>query len=405
MKPFLICCAILFSSLVYASAQTLKGTVKSSAGGALASARVVLLNSAKGALTDKDGNFTIENAPRGQQTISISFVGYATQVRTIAVDSDETTVIITLQERGATLDEIVVSAEKYETTLQRSPVAITALSAKQFQDYRVWGIADLAALAPNLFVGEHAGSQAANFLNIRGTLNYTSDESVATYVDGVYQFGFYAAAIQMLDVERIEVLRGPQGTLYGRNAMGGVVSIHTRKPTNQTTGYAEATLGNYGQQRYSASIAAPLVQDKLFASIGALYNRRGGFFTNDNIKQTFDGQEGITANLNMRYLATDNLSFALNVKNEYNNDAGAYPWVASDSLLTARPYVVYGNYPNTERRNNFNASLTGTYYADGFTLTSVTSYQDFQLSYPDRFDIDFTALDVISGASTNPQQN
>src|SRR5690606_10023269 len=105
------------------------------------------------------------------------------------------------------------------------------------------------------------------------------DPAVATYIDGVNQFGLDTYIAQLFDVERIEVLRGPQGTLYGRNAMGGVINIITRQPDNRTTGFAEASFGNYGQQRYGLGLRTPIVKDKLFISVSGLYDRRKGFYT------------------------------------------------------------------------------------------------------------------------------
>ncbi len=103
---------------------------------------------------------------------------------------------------------------------------------------------------------------------------------MATYVDGVYQFDYFSAPLNFSNIERVEILRGPQGTLYGRNAFGGVLNVITKRPTNQTSGFATLDLGNYGQQRYSVGFNTALIKDKLFANTGLQSNGRGAIYSN-----------------------------------------------------------------------------------------------------------------------------
>jgi iron complex outermembrane receptor protein len=91
-------------------------------------------------------------------------------------------------------------------------------------------------------------------------MGFSNDQAVATYVDGVYQFDYFSAPLNFSNIERVEILRGPQGTLYGRNAFGGVLNVITKRPTNKTSGFAEIDLGNYGQQRYSVGFNTPLIK-------------------------------------------------------------------------------------------------------------------------------------------------
>ena len=282
---------------------------------------------------------------------------------------------------------------------------MSALGTKQLREYRVWDFKDLTALAPNLNVVEHANSTGGNFLNIRGVMGFSNEQAVATYIDGVYQFDYYSAPTQMLNIERIEVLRGPQGTLYGRNALGGVVNIVTKQPTNRPGGYAEVSVGNYGQQRYALAVQAPLVKDKLFLSLGGQHGHRQGVFKNLVTNADFDEQNSWLFTGTLRYLATERLSFALNAYQEHNDDRGSYPWVPTRQQAEQQPWQIYSNYPNTERRRNFNTSLKATYRLPGLTLTSVTGFQRFTIDFADRFDFDFTARDLVSGTSATPQRN
>ena len=146
------------------------------------------------------------------------------------------------------LEAVLVSAEKKEAFLQKVPLSITAISSHQVKDYRLWNSHELTAIVPNLYSASSGDER--NVTGIRGIATTSYDPAVATYIDGVNQFSLDTYIPQLSDIERIEVLRGPQGTLYGRNAMGGVINIITKQPGNKLGGFAEINIGNYNQQRY-----------------------------------------------------------------------------------------------------------------------------------------------------------
>jgi iron complex outermembrane receptor protein len=397
---------LLASPALAQTSGTLTGTVTTTDGQPVPFATVAVLNSTRGATADQGGKFSIARVPAGRQTVAVSSVGYATRTHTVTVGTGPSTPLtFQLPASTAGLGEVVVSAQKDETTLQQTPLAVSALGTRQLREYRVWDFKDLTALAPNLFVIEHANSTGGNFLNIRGVMGFTNEQAVATYVDGVYQFDYYAAPTQLLNIERIEVLRGPQGTLYGRNALGGVVNIVTRQPTNTPSGYAEVSVGNYGQQRYALAVQAPLIQNKLFLSLGGQHGHRQGVFKNLVTNSDFDEQTSWIFTGTLRYLATDRLSFALSAYNEHNNDRGAYPWVPTRQQVEQQPWQIYSNYTNTEQRRNLSTSLKATYRLPGFTLNSVTAFQKYDSQFADRYDFDFTAQDLISGTTFNVQRS
>ena len=409
MKQFL---SLLWLALLAAPARaqtaagTLTGTVQTSAGQPVPFATVAVLNSTRGATADAGGRFSIADVPAGHQTVVVSSVGYATRTQTVEVAAGRPAALVFALPAGtAGLSEVVVTAQKDETTLQQTPLAVSALGPKQLREYRVWDFKDLTALAPNLFVIEHGNSTGSNFLNIRGVMGFSNEQAVATYIDGVYQFDYFSAPTQLLNVERIEVLRGPQGTLYGRNALGGVVNIVTRQPTNTPSAYAEVSVGDYGQQRYALSAQAPLVKDKLFLSLGGQHGHRQGVFKNLVTNSDFDEQKSWLFTGTLRYVATDRLSFALSAYNEYNHDTGAYPWVPTRQQIAQQPRQIYSNYANTERRRNLNTSLRATYRLPGVTLTSVTAFQQYTIDLPDGLDFDFTALDLINFTNYTQQRN
>ncbi len=399
-KLFSLSAALLL--LVTTYSQSITGTVKSSTKEAIPFANIAVLNSSIGTATDKDGNFTL-TLPNGNHTLTVSFVGYATQTKTVQIQAGKSAVVnFTLTEQSNQLDEVVVTSEKREETLQKTPIAVSALNEQQLKNYRIWDVRDLTAIAPNLFVIEHAGSTGANFVNVRGIMGFTPEQSVATYVDGVYQYDYFSAPSQYLNVERIEVLRGPQGTLYGRNSLAGVVNIITKKPTNTTSCQVELNVGNYGQQRYSTVINTPLIKDKLFGTASFMYTQRGAIFKNQG--NDYDKQYGQAFNVGLKYLANSKLTFDFNIKGNFAKDYGAYPWqnvTNIDSLLkTSGAYNIAFTTPNIEQRANINTSFVTRYLAKNFNLISISAYNSYHQNYPGNFESDFTAADIYSGNST-----
>ena len=405
LMKLIILLLILFTLPAYAQHGNIRGIVTTENGLAISKTTIKLLNTNNGALTDNEGHYSIKNLQAGGYTLSVSAIGYAAQIKTITIQKGQTLIgNFKLTESDLQLDEVAVSAEKKQQDVQKVPTAITVLDAKQIREYRLWDITNLTAIVPGLFVVEHGNSASSNFFNIRGVMGFSNEQAVATYVDGVYQFDYFSAPIQFNDIQSIEVLRGPQGTLYGRNAFGGVVNITTKQPGNTPYGYTEVTFGNYGQQRYTASLAGPVVKDKLFASGSFTYNHRGAIYNNEYTKSGYDRREDYSGNFNLRYLPSANWALGLNIKTENDNDRGSFPWVSSYADVYSNPYQVNTNNTNVERRKNFNTSLTANYYGKGFNFTSVSSYINWHAYYEGAgVDYDFSPLNALSTAPNNHQ--
>ncbi|MGA9652001.1 TonB-dependent receptor [Pedobacter sp.] len=399
MKLRIFFTLICFCSAANAFGQVIRGTVKTKEGNPVHLATVSVLNNNLSTASGKDGRFTL-NLSSGSYQLSVTAVGFATQIRSVKIEgNDNIDLNFVLQQSSQELNEVMVSAEKKQQNVQNVPAAVSVLDRKAIQEYRLWDITNLTAIAPNLFTVEHGNSTSSNFFNIRGVMGFSNEQAVATYVDGVYQSDYFSAPPLFNDVESIEILRGPQGTLYGRNAFGGVVNITTRQPGNTLAGFAEMTFGNYGQQRYTAGLSGPIVKDKLFASGSFSYNHRGSIYQNAFTNSGFDRREDYSGNFSLRYLPSARWSLALNLKAENDNDRGSFPWVGSIEDVFSRPYQVNTNNTNIERRKNSNASLAANYYGKDFTFTAVSSYTDFHGYYEGRgVDYDFSPLDALSTA-------
>ena len=292
------------------------------------------------------------------------------------------------------LDSVTVTAEKREAPLQKVPISVTAVTAKQVDAFRLWDIKGITGIVPNLYSGNSGDGR--NVTSIRGVTTTSYDPAVATYIDGVNQFSLDTYIPELNDIERIEILRGPQGTLYGRNAMGGVINIVTRQPDNNTHGFAQADEGNYFQQRYAAGIRTPLVNNKLFFGAAAAYSSRDGYYTNDYTKTSFDHQTALTGNYYLKYLPGAGWSLTLNAKHENNRNWGAFPLTSSVSDAFAHPFHLDQNAIGEMIDNTLNASLNINHSGQALNFSSITAWQNNHRYYTPSVDGDFSPIDGVT---------
>src|SRR5882724_8184276 len=166
------------------------------------------------------------------------------------------------------LNEIVVTAQRQTERIQDVPIAITALSAADLIDRGVRQAGDIISSVPNMLLNSPYGPEAQPTFTLRGvtTQDFSENQSspIAMYVDEVYKSVGAVQALQVYDLDRVEILRGPQGTLYGKNATGGAVSFYSRNPSlAETEGYATAGIGNYGAYSLNAAVGGPILENQL----------------------------------------------------------------------------------------------------------------------------------------------
>lgn len=179
------------------------------------------------------------------------------------------------------IEEIIVTAEKRETRIERTPVAITALSGKTLQAEQIHTLTDISTLVPSFKMGDNSGYQQITIRGI-GIQNFTpgADGTVSVNVNEVNISRTVAQSTSLYDVSNLEVLRGPQGTLYGRNASAGSVNISTTLPTDVYSGYGRVIVGNYDDLNVEGAFGGPLIGDKVLFRIAGFYETRDGYGTN-----------------------------------------------------------------------------------------------------------------------------
>ena len=391
-----VCLAIVCVVMATTSAlaqYTVSGKVLSSNNRGLPGASIQVLNSNLATATDDQGNFVLGEVPAGSHVIRVSAVGFAAENYTAVVEGN-LTIDMQLNSIENRLDEAVVTAQKMESDPHDIPASLSVVGSKAIEQQYIWNVMDITAVVPNLNMANPGDGR--NVASLRGITTTSYNQAVATYVDGVNQFGLDTYIPYLQDVERIEVLRGPQGTLYGRNAMAGVINIVTKQPTNRTTGLVEINLGNHGQQRYLAGLRTPIVKDKLFVGASLLYNGVDGFYTNDFDGSGYDKQQAVFGNYFLKYLLNAQWAMTLNFKHVSNRNDGAFALTMGLDDAFENPFHVNQNAKTTMVDDSRNASLSINHFGQAINFSSQTSFQSNHRYYRNPIDGDFSPMDAIS---------
>lgn len=254
----------------------------------------------------------------------------------------------------AGLEEIVVTAQKREQRLQDVPIAVTALTADALQANRITNVGDLSGLAPGLTVAPVSGAARIPSFTLRGAVGNASvagsDRQVAMYLDGVYISAARGGIFELPDVQRIELLRGPQGTLFGRNATAGAVSITTRDPLGEARVRATAGIGNYDQYRFGVSVDLPQV-GPFSGYLSYLHFERRGDIRNTAAGQIWDRRSSAVERIarierSPRYLGDENSnSFFAALKFESGDFTSVYKFDYLEGEGTPTGTAVVGYNP------------------------------------------------------------
>jgi len=224
-----------------------------------------------------------------------------------------------LAQDDSVLEEIVVTAQRREENLQEVPISVTTLSGARFDNLFDAGedIRALATRVPSLYAESSNGRLAPRFY-LRGLGNTDFDlaasQSVSIIMDEVVQENVVLKSFPLFDIERVEVLRGPQGTLFGRNTPAGIIKFDTRKPTEETEGYVDLSYGRYGATTVEAAAGGAL-SDNLMTRVSMLYQNRDDFISNGFLEEddVMGGFEELAYRLQLLWQVTDDFSALANV--------------------------------------------------------------------------------------------
>jgi outer membrane receptor protein involved in Fe transport len=242
------------------------------------------------------------------------------------------------------LDEIIVTARKREERLQEAPLSVSAFSGADLVRMSARDLEDVGRFVPNVMIVEAGQAGGSGLYFIRGIGQQGNADTirpepgVAFYIDGVYKSRGQGGVRELLDLERVEVLRGPQGTLFGRNAIGGAINLITKRPTDEYYGYGRVTLGELNTFNVNGKVNLP-VTDEFFVSAAAFSSNRDGYFTRLTDGEKLSNVNTDGARVAARWQPNDDLdiNFAVDYDRTREDGEGQY----LKSILSPAPLMEF----------------------------------------------------------------
>ncbi len=304
------------------------------------------------------------------------------------------------------LESVTVTAEKREEDLQKVTASTSVISDITIEDAGIQSTRDLRGQIPNFKTVNSGSRDYWSIINIRGISNTAiGDPAVAMYIDDISYADVYSFDQPLFDVERVEVLKGPQGTLYGKNTGGGIINIVTKPPTNEWDTRVRLETGDYNHRSLNAMVSGPLIKDQLFLRLSGLRSYHDGYIKNVYKDEQIDNQDTTSARGSLIYKPSVNWEIGLILGITNYNDSGGYPMVPVDkdhyesvTGVSVDEFEVAYNYAGESSVENSSAALKVKYQGDYFDVTSVTGKRHTNNSGD--LDADFTPSNNWNGQNT-----
>ncbi|NQY89235.1 MAG: TonB-dependent receptor [Colwellia sp.] len=292
------------------------------------------------------------------------------------------------------IEIIQVTALKRLQDLQKAPVSVDVLSSEFVEHAQIRSVEDIANMTTGLTMDALPRSQPRP--KIRGVgssdVGAGSDQSTAVYIDNVYMSRPGLVSFDSFDVDRIEIVKGPQGTLWGKNVVGGLVHIVTKKPVEYTEAKVKATVGNEGILNASVMFNMPIIEDKLLSRVVIMSNHHDGFAKNELTGNELSDEDKISGRLHLLYNAADNLSIALSLSAIDENNSGPARTLLDGQVqdLSIDPdgnvRLTSGEIDGYDKRNVFSATTDINWSTNFADLEIIANHKTLDLSYLEDFD-------------------
>lgn len=306
------------------------------------------------------------------------------------------------------LDEIIVTSQKREQGLQDVPISISAVTGALLEDRSIDSLQDLSASVPNFNIQEN---QIDSTLSIRGVTtgnNKGFEQSVGLYFDGLSYGRSQLVRTPLVDLERVEVLRGPQPTLFGKNAIAGAVNVISAKPTDEFEGKLSVSYEIEHEEAQVLGVISGPIAENLNGRLTASYRDMDGWIENTNLRRKepqreeqylrgqleYDDGGPLSVNFKAEYATFDSLGYAMEALNP--QDGYSTVFAGPIAVETEEDYVRASDEVHSFNEM-YNAVLTANYDLGGHTLTSVTGYVEYDTQ--ETLDVDYTVLDILDGTN------
>jgi iron complex outermembrane receptor protein len=286
----------------------LTGVVKEKGDGTIVGANILLKPGNFVTTSDEEGRFRISKIASGSYTVEVRFVGYKTFSTEISIADNEAKVLnVNLEEESISLGAVIVTAQKRSESQKDVPIALTNVTSSFIENNVIETMGSMSQFVPGVQVQEQTvifpGFVIRGLTSDNSSLNV--DNRVSVFQDGVSISKQVGAFAEFFDMDRVEVLKGPQGTLFGRSAQIGAIHMITKRPTNEKSGNLTLGTGNYNQVRANGFINLPLVENKLFLRVAGIYNKRDGYIENLS-GGTLMGKNTLATRASIKYLPGKN---------------------------------------------------------------------------------------------------
>ncbi len=370
----------------------------------LPGATVTIDGTKKGVNTNADGEYLIENLASGRTRVRISFIGYKTRTVDIILVNGQNEKNIMMPLDNIHLEPILVNSQKREQQIMDVPTAISSVSTNMMKQSNISDLGQLSEFIPGLYFREQGANRPT--FSIRGLnsdeISPASQPRVSVYFNNVPINRGHSSSLELYDMARVEVLRGPQNTLFGRGAQAGAIHYVSKMPETRLKGNITAGFGDYGQKEIRGAVNVPIIEDKLFMRVAGIYNYRNGY-----VENTFGGdlmgKNTTGARFSARFKPAWNHSFGM-ILNYQKDDTPGIAFMTDSLANTNGDIGIFSGTASHEQGENlgsgkeiYDATLNYKFYLNEHNYwTSITSYRKSDAS--SRWDGDGTASEAIDMA-------
>ena len=380
----------IFSANGQDQKNSLHGKILNPNQNSLPGASVIIVGTKYGVNSNEAGDYLLDKLPAGKLKVQVSFVGFKTLTKDFDVQSGENYLDLTLVSENINLNGVTVTSQKRDQQILDVPITMSVIDAGFIKDNNITELDKLSEFVPGMQI-RMQGTDRPSFV-IRGL---TSDEvspaaqpRISVFYNNVPVSRANGAAVELFDMQQVDILKGPQGTLFGRGAQIGAINYISNKPTGNFNGYVTAGIGNYNQKELTGAINIPVIKDKLLVRVAGIYDYSDGYIRN-TFGGTLNGKNTVAGRFSASYLPTkkDKIDFVLNYQKDKNPGLGFMSMNYPNTLGSANPFGYVASLEQgknlANNRDLFDATLTMKhFFNENNYLTSISSLSQNRYLYP-----------------------